>query len=156
MSAYPRFTPATLQPYLQALYGGAVRVVRISALGGGRQGDTGSATAFPLRVDYELEDESRRIVLDSVRPGPFGHEHMADRAQANILFSADADLTLLDPGKLEDDFERLWLRFWERYLERSGDRGMLEVAAPFLASTAWSWRIRSGTRRSTSACGTRC
>ena len=25
------------------------------------------------------------------------------------------------------------MRFWERYLERSGDRGILEVAAPFIA-----------------------
>ena len=107
-------------------------------------------------MDYELEGESRRIVLDGVRLGSFGHKHMADRAQANILFRADADFTVLDrsrgewgepaddvtcfalnylffslqrSGKLEDDFERLW----ERYLERSGDHGMLEVAAPFLA-----------------------
>src|SRR6185503_16136051 len=38
----------------------------------------------PLRVDYELDGEARRVVLDSVRPGAFGHEHMADRAQAML------------------------------------------------------------------------
>ena len=27
----------------------------------------------------------------------------------------------------------MWLRFWERYLEGSGDREILEVAAPFFA-----------------------
>ena len=31
-------------------------------------------------------------------------------------------------------FEALWLRFWRRYLERSGDPGVLEAAA---ASIAW-------------------
>jgi hypothetical protein len=315
MGANSRFTPAALQPYLQALHRRAVRGVEVTAIGGGRQGDKGYGYGIPLRVDYELEGGPRRIVLDSVRPGPFGHEHMADRAQAmlwahaaygrlprhvasldvgavrasgelvplgnaeelfmiaefsegreyaddllrlragdkilpldferadalcdylvdihrvagpdpglyarrirelvghgecifgvadsytqdgpvpfdaleeierkciewrwrlksraerlrqvhgdfhpwNILFRAGADFTVLDrsrgewgepaddvtclalnylffslqrSGRLEGDFERLWLHFWERYLERSGDRGILEVAAPFLA-----------------------
>jgi aminoglycoside phosphotransferase (APT) family kinase protein len=78
----------------------------------------------------------------------------------NILFRSGRDFTVLDrsrgewgegaddvtclamnylffslqrSGKLEGDFERLWLRFWARYVERSGDRAILEVAAPFLA-----------------------
>jgi hypothetical protein len=46
----------------------------------------------------------------------------------NYLF-----FSLQRSGKLEGDFERLWRRFWDRYLERSGDREILEVAAPFLA-----------------------
>lgn len=36
-------------------------------------------------------------------------------------------------GRLEGDLRALWLRFWERYLERSQDREILDVAAPFLA-----------------------
>jgi len=78
----------------------------------------------------------------------------------NILFRDGADFTALDrsrgewgeaaddvtcltlnylffslqrSGRLEGGFETLWLRFWERYLERSGDREILEVAAPFFA-----------------------
>jgi aminoglycoside phosphotransferase (APT) family kinase protein len=78
----------------------------------------------------------------------------------NILFREGADFTALDrsrgewgeaaddvtcltlnylffslqrSGRLEGDFETLWRRFWERYLERSGDRQILEVAAPFFA-----------------------
>jgi aminoglycoside phosphotransferase (APT) family kinase protein len=46
----------------------------------------------------------------------------------NYLF-----FSLQRSGKLEGGFERLWRRFWDRYLERSGDREILEVAAPFLA-----------------------
>jgi hypothetical protein len=36
-------------------------------------------------------------------------------------------------GRLEGAFETLWRRFWERYLEKTGDAGIVEVAAPFLA-----------------------
>ncbi len=36
-------------------------------------------------------------------------------------------------GKLSGAFEELFRRFWGRYLERTGDREMLEVAAPFYA-----------------------
>jgi len=78
----------------------------------------------------------------------------------NILFREGADFTVLDrsrgeygdpaddvtcltlnyfffslrrDGRLQGNFERLFLRFWERYLESSGDREVLEVAAPFFA-----------------------
>ena len=78
----------------------------------------------------------------------------------NILFRDGADFSVLDrsrgewgepaddvacltmnylffslqrSGRLEGDLERLWLHFWTRYLERSGDRELLQVAAPFLA-----------------------
>jgi aminoglycoside phosphotransferase (APT) family kinase protein len=81
----------------------------------------------------------------------------------NILFRAGADFSVLDRSRgewgepaddvtclalnylffslqaahaLRGDFERLWTRFWQRYLERSGDREILEVAAPFLAFRA--------------------
>ena len=46
----------------------------------------------------------------------------------NYLF-----FSLQRSGRLEGDFERLFLGFWERYLERSGDAEILEVAAPFFA-----------------------
>jgi len=81
----------------------------------------------------------------------------------NILFRKDTDFSVLDrsrgewgepaddvtclalnylffslqrSGRLEGAFERLWQGFWERYLERSGDGELLEVAAPFIAFRA--------------------
>jgi len=84
-----RFSASALTAYLGAVHGRPVRAVRVTALGGGRQGDKGYGYGIPLRVDYELGGEARRAVVESVRPGPFGHEHMADRAQS-LLWAHDA------------------------------------------------------------------
>lgn len=37
------------------------------------------------------------------------------------------------PASWERGFSRLWYRFWERYLTKSGDTELLAVCAPFLA-----------------------
>lgn len=75
------FTPTALQDYLRTLHAAEVANVHVTPLGGGRQGDKGYGYGVPLRLDYELAGAPRRAVLETVRPGPFGHEHMADRAQ---------------------------------------------------------------------------
>jgi aminoglycoside phosphotransferase (APT) family kinase protein len=81
----------------------------------------------------------------------------------NILFRSDTDFSVLDrsrgefgdpaddvacltlnyaffslqrAGSLEGPFEYLFRRFWDRYLERSGDREMLRVIAPYYAFRA--------------------
>jgi aminoglycoside phosphotransferase (APT) family kinase protein len=66
-----------------------VNEVRVTPLGGGRQGDKGYGYGVPLRLDYTLDGAPRRAVVETVRPGPFGHEHMADRAQS-LLWAHDA------------------------------------------------------------------
>jgi hypothetical protein len=76
------FTPQALAPYLAAVHGAAATDARVTPLGGGRQGDKGYGYGIPLRVDYTLGGRPRRAVVETVRPGPFGHEHMADRAQS--------------------------------------------------------------------------
>lgn len=80
MSANP-FSFGALADYLARIHGAPVGNVRGTPLGGGRQGDKGYGYGVPLRLDYDLGGVPRRAVLESVRPGPFGHEHMADRAQ---------------------------------------------------------------------------
>jgi aminoglycoside phosphotransferase (APT) family kinase protein len=47
---------------------------------------------------------------------------------ANYLF-----FSLQRSGRLEGVFETLFVRFWERYLQHSGDQEMLQVVAPFYA-----------------------
>ncbi len=88
MTASP-FNPQAVAAYLGRIHGSEVSDVRITLLGGGRQGDKGYGYGIPLRVDYRVADKPRRAVLESVRPGPFGHEHMADRAQ-QLLWAHDA------------------------------------------------------------------
>jgi aminoglycoside phosphotransferase family enzyme len=46
----------------------------------------------------------------------------------NYLF-----FSLQRSGRLEGPFEKLFRRFWERYLKRSNDTEILQVSAPFLA-----------------------
>jgi hypothetical protein len=76
------FSSRALADYLARVHGAAVRSVRVTPLAGGRQGEKGYGYGVPLRVDYELDGTPRRAVVETVRPGPFGHEHMADRAQS--------------------------------------------------------------------------
>jgi hypothetical protein len=83
------FSPSAVAAYLRKVHGAEVQDVRVTPLGGGRQGDKGYGYGIPLRVDYRLAGAPRRAVLESVRPGPFGHEHMADRAQ-QLLWAHDA------------------------------------------------------------------
>ena len=64
------------------VHGRPVTAVRVSPLGGGPQGDKQYGYGVPLRVDYELDGRATRAVVETVRPGLFGHEHMADRAQS--------------------------------------------------------------------------
>jgi hypothetical protein len=109
MSANP-FSFRALADYLARVHGAPVGNVRVTPLGGGRQGDKGYGYGIPLRVDYELEGQPRRAVLESVRPGPFGHEHMADRAQL-LLWAHDAfgrlprHVASLDVGAVRKDGE---------------------------------------------------
>lgn len=78
----------------------------------------------------------------------------------NVLFDAEGELVLLDtsrgsmgdaaddvtcmavnfpffalsaPGSWQSAFSTLWRRFFETYVDASGDRGFFDVAAPFLA-----------------------
>lgn len=75
---------------------------------------------FQEGIDFQLLDRSR---------GEYGDP--ADDVTcltANYIF-----FSLQRSGRLEGSFEELFLRFWGRYLEKTGDREMLEVAAPYFA-----------------------
>ena len=75
---------------------------------------------FGAGVDFRLLDRSR---------GEYGDP--ADDVTcltANYIF-----FSLQRSGRLEGVFETLFKRFWERYLQATGDDEMLSVAAPFFA-----------------------
>jgi aminoglycoside phosphotransferase (APT) family kinase protein len=104
------FNPNAVAAYLGALHGQPVHAVQLASLGSGRQGEKGYGYGVPLRIDYELDGKPRRAVLETVRPGGFGHEHMADRAQL-LLWAHRAfrnlprHVTSLDVGAVRDNGE---------------------------------------------------
>jgi hypothetical protein len=71
-----------LERYLESAVGKAVRILNLSILGKSAGKDIkGYGYGTPLQIDYECNGVQRRAVLHTISPGPFGHEHMADRAQ---------------------------------------------------------------------------
>jgi len=72
-----------VQRYLERRFGGSVRVLDLSVLGQepGARELKGYGYGVPVKIDYELAGQRQSAVLETVTPGPFGHEHMADRAQ---------------------------------------------------------------------------
>jgi len=78
---------------------------------------------FGQGTDFRVLDRSR---------GEFGDpaDDVACLTMNYVFFSLERS------GRLEDAFERLFLRFWERYLEKSSDQEILQVVAPFFVFRA--------------------
>ena len=85
-------TIEAVQRYLDALNGQPVHVLSLAPLGQDRQDKAIKLCGYgsPVRVEYRLAGQvAQSLVLHTMRPGPFGHEHMADRAQV-LLWSNQA------------------------------------------------------------------
>lgn len=83
---------AALREYLSHIFEGSVEITGAHVLGrSGKPEDVLKAYGYglPLRLDYTLRNESRSVVLNTVKPGGFGHENMSDRA-AIMLWQAEA------------------------------------------------------------------
>jgi hypothetical protein len=79
-------TPERIEAYLTALFHARVSLLGIRRLDKGSEEVPeevkGYGYGVPLRIEYRLEGgPCRSGVLHTITPGPFGHEHMADRAQ---------------------------------------------------------------------------
>lgn len=117
-------TLETIQNYLRSLKGQGVRVLALAPLGQEHQEKAIKFCGYgvPIRVDYEIPGKRvESLVFHTMRPGPFGHEHMADRAQV-LIWSNQAfwrlprhapsldvggfrsDGTLLSVGDIEEFF----------------------------------------------------
>lgn len=79
----PDLSRENLEPYLSAVLGTPVRLLRLAPLG--EKVRAGAVKEYgygiPVLVEYRAGGESRKAVLETLSPGPFGHEHMSDRAQ---------------------------------------------------------------------------
>ena len=78
----------TIEAYLTALLQQKTHVLGLYVLGESSADRNIKSYGYgvPVRIDYETAGHGRgSAVLHTIHPGPFGHEHMADRAQ--ILLS---------------------------------------------------------------------
>lgn len=90
-----------LTTYLRERLGGDVEVLAVRALDphAGKAEDVKKlGYGTPVLVDLERSGRRERLVLQTVRAGPYGHEHMSDRAQT-LLWAYDAFNRL--PGHVE-------------------------------------------------------
>jgi Phosphotransferase enzyme family len=77
------FSSSRIEPYLKSLMGSSIRILSQSSLAKpGKRELKSYGYGTPLLIEYELEGARRKAVLHTIRPSPFGHEHMSDRAQS--------------------------------------------------------------------------
>jgi hypothetical protein len=80
----PELKREEIERYLKGVLGTEVSVLNLVVLGGNPEGKDikGYGYGTPVRVDYCAAGQAPKVaVLHTMTPGPFGHEHMADRAQ---------------------------------------------------------------------------
>lgn len=75
-----------------------------------------------------FEEDARPALLDTSRGSQGEPADDVTCMSINYLFFG-----LLSPSAWPRGYGPLWRLFWSRYLERTGDRGVLEAAAPFFA-----------------------
>jgi hypothetical protein len=87
----PLLSIEALTEYLASLYDKPVRVLSLTGHGAQEEGDDlkGFGYGSPLFLEYEVNGERKKAVLETMAPSPYGHEHFSDRAQA-ILWEHSA------------------------------------------------------------------
>lgn len=85
-----RLNRSKLETYLSRLFGGKVRILDTEVLGEetSQKALKGYGYGTPVKVTYQLNGRSAGVVLETVTPGGFGHEHMSDRARSLLLKNA--------------------------------------------------------------------
>jgi hypothetical protein len=85
-------TKDTVERYLSAIFGKPIQVLGLAPLGEVSTSDSIKTYGYgqPVRVEFQEENGApQSVVLHTGSPSPFGHEHMADRAQI-LLWSNGA------------------------------------------------------------------
>lgn len=76
-----------VERYLKSLLGSDIVILSLTPLGEPASKASGKSYGYgtPIRIDYRsVKGGLRSAVLHTMSPGPFGHEHMADRAHTLI------------------------------------------------------------------------
>src|SRR6266496_897929 len=79
-----RITRGKLEEYIRKRWGAEATIRSMGKLGGGQSADMqkGFGYGSPILIELLVSGRTRKVVLETMRPGPNGHEHMADRAHA--------------------------------------------------------------------------
>jgi aminoglycoside phosphotransferase (APT) family kinase protein len=119
----PELNKPEIERYLKSIIGPSAHVISVKVLDASREQEIkGYGYGTPVQIDYEAGGRKQRVVLHTISPGPFGHEHMADRAQILLwshssfnrlprhVRSIDAgafrrDASLISVGDAEEFFE---------------------------------------------------
>lgn len=82
----PTLSKQSLERYLRSRFGPEATLLSSKVIGKasskGEQKRYGYGT--PVKLTFRLGHRLQSAVLETMKPGPFGHEHMADRAQAML------------------------------------------------------------------------
>ena len=96
-----------------------------------------AAVIISSNIPVIRTDEAGRFRADSVPPGVYDitaqHPLFDSIGLSGLTVHAVVRTGAREIALAVPSFETLWRRFWDRYLERSGDTEILEVAAPFVA-----------------------
>lgn len=81
-----------VQAYLEQLFGQPVASLQAVVIGG-EESVKGYGYGKVLLLNFDLGSEHKKLVLETMPAGPFGHEHFSDRAQT-MLWKYPASQTL--------------------------------------------------------------
>lgn len=81
-----RITKAVLERYLTERFGPETSIRAFGKIGEVPSGPVlkGFGYGLPIMIEAVVGGRPQRMVLETMRPGPHGHEHMADRAHAML------------------------------------------------------------------------
>lgn len=82
----PTLRKQAIERYLQTRFGSEARLLSYGVIG--KESSKGAQKRYgygtPVKLTFQVGRRVQSAVLETMRPGPFGHEHMADRAQAML------------------------------------------------------------------------
>jgi hypothetical protein len=106
----PTLKKQSLERYLRGRFGPKATLLTYGVIG--KESSQGTYKQYgygsPVKLTFQVGRKIQSAVLETMKPGPFGHEHPADRAQA-ILWDYDSygrlprHVKALDVGAFTDD-----------------------------------------------------
>ncbi len=106
----PVLNKSALETYLKDRFGPSTELCSYGPIGKETSGARYKQYGYgaPVRLIFRTKGKTRQVVLGTMSPGPFGHEHPADRAQA-MLWDYDCygrlpgHIAALDVGAFTED-----------------------------------------------------